>query len=123
MLHRGYPAQDCSIARALEVVGERWTLLLIRDAVLGLSRFDEFQQSLGIATNVLSSRLKTLVDEGIFERVPDEVRPDRSRYVMTEKGRSLGPALIALLRWGDEHYPSSDGPPRRTLHRDRKSVV
>ena len=118
VLQRSYPTQVCSIARALEVVGERWTLLVLRDAVHGLDRFDEFQQSLGIATNVLSSRLKTLCDEGLLERVPDGERPGRVRYALTEKGRDVGPALVMLMKWGDRYYATPEGPPRLTIHRD-----
>lgn len=109
MLQRAYPGQVCSIARALEVVGERWTLLILRDAVLGLERFDEFQQSLGIATNVLASRLRLLCEEGVMERVPP-------KYVLTDKGREVAPALVILMKWGDRHYPMPEGPPRLTLH-------
>jgi DNA-binding HxlR family transcriptional regulator len=98
------------------VVGERWTLLILRDAVLGLRRFEEFQESLGIASNVLSSRLKLLCDEGILERRPDPQRPGRPEYVMTEKGSELAVALITLMKWGDHHYPARGGPPRLTLH-------
>jgi DNA-binding HxlR family transcriptional regulator len=116
MLHRSYPGQVCSVARALEVVGERWTLLILRDAVEGLKRFDEFQDNLGIASNVLTSRLKLLCDEGVLERRPDEERPGRPKYVITDKGRELAPALITLMKWGDHHYPTPAGPPRLTLH-------
>jgi DNA-binding HxlR family transcriptional regulator len=116
VLQRSYPGQICSIARALEVVGERWTLLIMRDAVLGLRRFEEFQESLGIATNVLSNRLKLLCEEGVLDRRPDAERPGRPEYVLTDKGRELGPALITLMKWGDRHYPTPDGPPRITLH-------
>jgi DNA-binding HxlR family transcriptional regulator len=123
MLQRSYPAQICSIARALEVVGERWTLLILRDAVLGLGRFEEFQESLGIASNVLTSRLKLLCDEGVLERVPDEERPGRPKYVLTDKGRELAPALITLMKWGDHHYPTPGGPPQLTLHRSCGGTV
>jgi DNA-binding HxlR family transcriptional regulator len=116
MLLRSYPDQICSISRALEVVGERWTLLILRDATLGLTRFDELQASLGIASNVLTNRLKLLVEEGVLERVPDEERPGRPKYVLTDKGRDIGPALIALMKWGDRHYPAPGGPPRLTIH-------
>ena len=116
MLQRDYPDQVCSIARALEVVGERWTMLIVRDAVLGKTRFEEFQESLGIASNVLTNRLKLLCDEGVLERVPDPERPGRPRYVLADKGRELGPALIVLMQWGDRHYPTPNGPPRLTLH-------
>jgi DNA-binding HxlR family transcriptional regulator len=116
VLQRDYPDQVCSIARSLEVVGERWTLLILRDALIGIERFDEFQESLGIASNVLSNRLKLLCDEGVLERIPDPERPGRPKYVLTDKGRELGPALIVLMKWGDRHYPEPDGPPRLTLH-------
>ncbi|GAC1321823.1 MAG: helix-turn-helix domain-containing protein [Thermoleophilaceae bacterium] len=118
MLHRDYPDQICSIARSLEIIGERWTLLILRDALLGLTRFEEFQDSLGIASNVLSNRLKLLCDEAVLERVADAQRPGRPKYVLTDKGRELGPALIVLMKWGDRHYPTPNGPPRLTLHAD-----
>ena len=116
MLQRSYPNQVCSIARSLEVVGERWTLLILRDAVLGMTRFEEFQEDLGIATNTLTNRLKLLCDEQVLERVPDPDRPGRPKYVLTDKGRELAPALIMLMKWGDRHYPTPNGPPRLTLH-------
>ena len=116
MLQRDYPDQVCSIARSLEVIGERWTLLILRDAILGLTRFEEFQESLGIASNVLTNRLKLLCDEGVLQRVADPERPGRPKYVLTDKGRELGPALIMLMKWGDRHYPTPSGPPRLTLH-------
>ena len=116
MLQRDYPGQVCSIARSLEVIGERWTPLILRDALLGIERFEEFQESLGIASNVLTSRLKRLCEENVLERVPDPERPGRSKYALTDKGRELGPALILLMKWGDRHYPTPNGPPRLTLH-------
>jgi len=116
MLERDYPDQICSIARSLEVVGQRWTLLILRDAVLGVERFEEFQQKLGIASNVLTNRLRLLCDEGVLERVPDPERPGRPKYILTDKGQELAPALIVLMKWGDRHYPAPGGPPRLTLH-------
>jgi DNA-binding HxlR family transcriptional regulator len=92
MLKRDYEGQNCSIARALEVVGERWTLLIVRDASLGLRRFDEFQENLGIARNVLTDRLNRLVGEGILERVRYCERPGRYEYRLTAKGRELNVA-------------------------------
>lgn len=89
---------NCSLARALSVVGDGWTLLLLRDAFLGLSRFGEFQASLGIARNILSERLGRLCEAGMLERRGSDTRP---RYVLTDKGRALFPALIALQQWGD----------------------
>ena len=110
MLNRDYEGQNCSIARALEVVGERWTLLIIRDVLLGLHRFDEFQESLGIARNVLTDRLNRLVDEGVLERVLYSERPERYEYQLTKKGLDLNIALTALRQWGDEYL--SEKPPR-----------
>jgi DNA-binding HxlR family transcriptional regulator len=115
MLPRTYDSQVCSIARALELVGERWSLLVIRDAFLGKRRFDEFQESLGIASNVLSDRLRRLVDAGILARVRYQEHPERFEYRLTEQGRELNTALIALLRWGDRHL-APDGPPRIVEH-------
>jgi DNA-binding HxlR family transcriptional regulator len=116
VLNREYPNQVCSIARSLEIVGERWTLLILRDAVLGVERFEDFQEKLGIASNVLTNRLKLLCDEGVLERLPDEQRPGRPKYALTDKGRELAPALILLMKWGDRHYSPPGGPPRLTLH-------
>jgi DNA-binding HxlR family transcriptional regulator len=116
VLHRTYEDQQCSIARTLELVGERWTLLILRDVFLGVRRFDDFQRSLGIARNVLTDRLTRLVDEGILERRPYQERPERFEYRLTAKGRDLWPVLHALVTWGDTHA-APDGPPRRFLHR------
>jgi DNA-binding HxlR family transcriptional regulator len=112
MLDRTYPAQVCSIARTLEAVGERWSLLIVRDAFLGVSRFSDFQRSLGIARNVLAQRLEHLVAEDILEHRED------GAYVLTRKGRELAPTRHQLMKWGDRHYPRPEGPPRLTLHRD-----
>jgi DNA-binding HxlR family transcriptional regulator len=103
VLRRDYVGQElCSVARTLEIVGDRWTWLIIRDAFLGISRFREFQSSLGIASNVLDDRLTRLVDEGVFVRVPyaDGTRYD---YRLTEKGADLFTALNALRQWGDRY--------------------
>jgi DNA-binding HxlR family transcriptional regulator len=121
MLNRDYEGQNCSIARALEIVGERWTLLIIRDALLGLHRFDEFQESLGIARNVLTDRLNRLVDEGVLERVLYSERPERYEYHLTKKGLDLNIALTALRQWGDEYV--SDKPPRLQLRKLDKTPV
>ena len=110
MLDRTYPDQVCSIARALEVVGERWSVLIVRDAFLGRERFSEFQRSLGIARNVLTQRLGHLVEEGVLEHADD------GRYLLTRKGRELAPALHQLMKWGDRHYPRPGGPPKLTMH-------
>jgi DNA-binding HxlR family transcriptional regulator len=89
----------CPIARTLDLVGEWWTLLLIRDALLGARRFEDFKKT-GIADNILTARLKRLVEAGIFERRPYQSRPDRYEYALTEKGRELAPAVFALRAWG-----------------------
>jgi DNA-binding HxlR family transcriptional regulator len=122
MLNRDYEGQNCSIARALEVVGERWTLLIVRDAFLGLRRFEQFQQSLGIARNVLTDRLNRLVDEGILERVRYSERPERYEYRLTRKGRDLNLALAGLRQWGDK-YISQKPPTVLRRKSDRKPVV
>jgi DNA-binding HxlR family transcriptional regulator len=122
VLKRDYEGQNCSIARALEIVGERWTLLIVRDASLGLARFEQFQQSLGVARNVLTDRLNRLVEEGILERVRYNERPERYEYRLTGKGRELDVALSALRQWGDKHV--SERPPRLLLRKaDRTPVV
>src|SRR3954468_15276829 len=91
MLPRTYETQVCSVARALEVLGDRWTLLVLRDAFRRVRRFEDFQRSLGVARNVLTDRLTRLVDEGIMRRVPYQERPVRFEYRLTEKGRELWP--------------------------------
>jgi DNA-binding HxlR family transcriptional regulator len=116
MLGRLYEGQRCSIARTLEVVGERWTLLIIRDALTGLRRFDEFLTSLGIARNVLSDRLGRLVDNGILERVRYQERPARWEYQLTGRGHELAIPLLAIMHWGDRHMADENGPPRLVRH-------
>ena len=107
---------NCSIARSLEIVGEWWTLLVLRDVFLGLRRFDDIQRDLGISRNILSDRLSTLLDHGILERRRYQEHPERFEYRLTEKGIDLYPVLVALLRWGDR-WESPDGPPLRLEHR------
>jgi len=92
---------ECSIARALEVVGEWWSLLIVRDALNGVRRFEEFQERLGVARNVLTKRLATLVAQGVLERRRYQERPERFEYVLTEKGVDLYSVIIALMKWGD----------------------
>jgi DNA-binding HxlR family transcriptional regulator len=122
VLRRDYEGQNCSVARALEVVGERWSLLIIRDAFLGLRRFEQFQEKLGIARNVLTDRLNRLVDEGILERVRYSERPARYEYQLTPKGRDLQIALAGLRQWGDKYL--SEQPPRIMRRKsDHRPVV
>ena len=116
MLRSDYSGQNCSIAATLELIGERWTLLIVRDAFLGVRRFDDFQSRLGIARNVLQSRLSRLVDEGVLRRVEYQERPQRFEYRLTSKGVDLWPVLVALMKWGDRHaFP--DGPPVVLRHK------
>jgi DNA-binding HxlR family transcriptional regulator len=122
MLGRDYEGQNCSIARALEIVGERWTLLIVRDVFLGLRKFDEIQSELGIARNVLTDRLNRLVEEGILERVRYSERPERFEYRLTKKGRDLNIALTGLRQWGDQYL--NEKPPRLLRRKaDRKPVI
>jgi DNA-binding HxlR family transcriptional regulator len=121
MLKREYEGQVCSIARTLEVVGDRWTLLIVRDVALGLRRFDVLLDSLGVASNVLTDRLGRLVTDGVLERVRYSERPQRFEYRLTKKGRELGVALIALMQWGDRHL--ADKPPRIARRRSDQSPV
>jgi DNA-binding HxlR family transcriptional regulator len=118
MLNSRYPAQVCSVARALEVVGERWSLLIVRDAMLGVSRFEEFLKSLGVARNILADRLETLVTEGVLIRRPYGSGQGRFEYALSDKGRALAGAVLALMEWGDRFYPTPGGPPRLSQHRD-----
>jgi DNA-binding HxlR family transcriptional regulator len=116
MLGSDYPTQTCSIAAALEVVGERWSLLIVRDVLLGVRRFDELQSDLGIARNVLGSRLQRLVEHGVLEKRRYQERPERFEYLLTEKGLDLWPAVVALMQWGDK-YGAPLGPPTVLEHR------
>jgi DNA-binding HxlR family transcriptional regulator len=111
MLGKTYDREVCSIARALEVVGERWSLIIIRDALFaGSKRYGDFQRTLGIATNVLKDRLDGFVEAGIMRRHRYSEQPELYEYLLTEKGRDLAPALIALTQWGDK-WAAPDGPP------------
>ncbi|MDO8212393.1 helix-turn-helix domain-containing protein [Conexibacter sp. CPCC 206217] len=112
MLGKTYDGQDCGLARALEVVGERWTLLIVRDAFYGVERFGDFAARLDIPRAVLSQRLRSLVDEGLMERLDDPGHAGRPRYRLTADGRALWPALHALMRWGADR--AGDGGPARS---------
>jgi DNA-binding HxlR family transcriptional regulator len=118
MLRSDYPGQFCSIAKSLEVIGERWSLLIVRDILNSHRRFGEIQASLGIARNVLSARLQGLLDEDILERRAYQESPPRHEYFLTEKGLDLWPALIALMHWGDRYSAGPEGPPRLIVHKE-----
>jgi DNA-binding HxlR family transcriptional regulator len=108
---------NCSVARTLSVIGERWTMLLLREAFLGRHRFDEFQQGTGIARNILSSRLRDLVRDGILDRVRSDGDNGRIEYRLTKKGLDLYPILVAMMRWGDTWLSDESGPPMTLIHR------
>jgi DNA-binding HxlR family transcriptional regulator len=123
MLGNDYKNQVCSVAGALEVIGERWSLLIVRDILLGVRRFDDLQADLGIARNVLQARLTRLIDEGVLEKRMYQERPKRFEYRLTEKGLDLWPTIVALLQWGDKHAASPAGPPVVLRHRDCGGAV
>jgi DNA-binding HxlR family transcriptional regulator len=108
---------NCSVARTLEVIGERWTFLVLREAFLGVRRFDELQRNTGAARNILAARLKTLVGAGIMERRQYEEHPPRFEYRLTQSGLDLYPILVSLLVWGDKHVAQRDGPSVVLEHR------
>ena len=110
-----FASQNCSVAQPLAFLGERWSILVLRLIFVGFRRFDEIQSELGIATNVLTQRLATLVDEGIIEKRRYSEHPERFEYTLTDKGRDLQPILLAFLRWGDR-YTAASGPPLETIH-------
>jgi DNA-binding HxlR family transcriptional regulator len=115
-----YSAANCSIARTLGVVGEKWTLLILREAFYGVRRFDDFHTALGCARNLLASRLKTLVVHGLLERAgyTDERGRGRHEYKLTEKGRDLFPVVVALMQWGDRWTADEAGPAVQMFHRE-----
>lgn len=106
----------CSIARTMDVIGEWWTPLILRDLFAGISRFEDLRRDLGIATNVLADRLATLVREGVVERVPAPGGSSRSEYALTDKGRDLYPVILAVMAWGDRWTTGEHGPPARIVH-------
>lgn len=109
--------EACSIQRTLDVIGDRWILLILRDIFRGVRRFSLIQSDLGIARNLLSDRLNGLVDAGIVDKVAYQDRPVRYEYCLTSKGRDLSPSLVALMRWGDDWY-SESGAPTELIHDD-----
>ncbi|MDQ8044675.1 MAG: helix-turn-helix domain-containing protein [Solirubrobacteraceae bacterium] len=117
-LNNDFADQNCSVARTLEVIGERWSMLVIRDVFLGIRRFDEIQRHLGISRNVLTARLAHLLDLGVLKKVLYSERPERYEYKLTARGRDLWPVLMAMMQFGDEHAPAPDGPPRVFSHKD-----
>ena len=117
MRRTSFSGMRCSVARTLEIAGEWWTFLILRDLFKGVRRFDDMQRHTGIARNILSDRLRTLVDHGIIERRPYQERPERFEYRLTEKGIDLYPVIISLMRWGDRWETDEYGPPVILTHK------
>ncbi len=115
MQRTSFEDMTCSVAQCLDVVGEWWSLLIARDAFLGVTRFDDFQARLGISRNILTQRLNRLVDHGVLKRVPYQDHPPRSEYRLTEKGRDLWHVLTAMRQWGDR-WAAPGGPPVQIRH-------
>ena len=116
MERKSFAPMDCSVAQCLEVVGEWWSLLIIRDAFFGVTRFEEFQSRLGISRNILQQRLASLVAAGVLDRVPYCEHPPRDEYLLTDKGRDLWPVLTTMRQWGDR-YAAPSGPPIQLVHK------
>ena len=108
MKYKTFDHMNCSLAQTLNIIGERWTLLILRDAFFGARRFSQFERSLGIAKNILSARLNMLIDEGIMER-RDSGEGGRTEYVLTDQGRDLQPILLSMTHWGDRYRPDPQG--------------
>ena len=127
MRRASFEEMNCSVARSLEVIGEWWTLLILRDAFLGVTRFEVLQERLGIARNVLATRLDTLVEHGIFERRSYDEARGRYDYKLTDKGKALWPVLVAIRQWGDEWIVGAGNEPVRMIHKgcdhDTKAVL
>jgi DNA-binding HxlR family transcriptional regulator len=115
MQRTSFRAMNCSVAQCLEVVGEWWSLLIIRDAFLGVTRFDDFQARLDISRNILTQRLNHLVDNDVLTRVPYQDHPPRSEYRLTDKGRDLFQVVTAMRQWGDR-WAAPGGPPLKMRH-------
>jgi DNA-binding HxlR family transcriptional regulator len=116
MERKSFSDMHCSVAQCLEVVGEWWSLLIMRDVFFGVTRFDEFQERLGISRNILDQRLNRLVEAGVLVKMPYSEHPPRFDYRLTDKGRDLWPVLTAMRQWGDE-YAAPDGPPMLVIHK------
>lgn len=114
---------NCPVARPLDAIGDWWSLLIIRDAFDGLTRFGEFQKSLGLAKNILSARLRNLVEHGIFETVPASDGSAYQEYVLTDKGRGLFPLLVALRQWGEDYFFDPDEAHVQLVDRKRGQPV
>lgn len=111
-----YDSGNCSVGRTLEVIGDRWTMLVLREAFFGVRRFDRMQHNLGIARNILADRLQKLVGHGVLERRLYQERPERFEYRLTRKGLDLYPSLVTLMKWGDTYMADPAGAPLKLIH-------
>ncbi|MGC2486872.1 MAG: helix-turn-helix domain-containing protein [Acidimicrobiales bacterium] len=115
MERKSFSEMDCSVAQCLEVVGEWWSMLIVRDTFMGVTKFEDFQRRLGISRNILRDRLNSLVESGVLARVPYSQHPPRDEYRLTQRGRDLWPVLSAMRQWGDQ-YAAPNGPPVEIVH-------
>jgi DNA-binding HxlR family transcriptional regulator len=120
--HKSFADMHCSVAQCLEAVGEWWSMLIVRDAFLGVTRFDEFQQRLGISRNILNQRLAHLIRHGVLTKAAYSEHPPRYEYRLTAKGRDLWPVLTAMRQWGDAHA-APGGPPLQAVHKSCGKIV
>ncbi len=116
MERKSFSEMDCSVAQCLEVVGEWWSMLIVRDTFMGVTRFEDFHKRLGISRNILRERLNSLVNAGVLEKIPYSEHPPRHDYKLTQKGKDLWPILTAMRQWGDL-YAAPSGPPVELVHR------
>ena len=114
--------EQCSIARTVAVIGDRWTLLVLRDCFLRVRRFEDFQARLGVTRHVLADRLKKLVRYGVLRRVPYQARPKRHEYILTQKGLDLYPIIMSIVHWGDVHMVDERGRPRLHEHKSCRKI-
>jgi DNA-binding HxlR family transcriptional regulator len=110
--------EACPVARGLSVIGDRWTMLVLRDCFLGVRRFDQFQERLGITRHVLADRLRKLEAEGVLRREPYQANPPRHEYRLTEKGKALYPVLLSLIGWANHYVPTEAPPPYELVSRE-----
>ncbi|WOF75974.1 winged helix-turn-helix transcriptional regulator [Parvibaculaceae bacterium PLY_AMNH_Bact1] len=123
MRWRDLKDEPCSVARTLSVIGDRWTLMILRDCFVGLRRFEHFEASLGITRHVLADRLKKLVDEGVLKKVPYGEAPVREEYRLTERGFELYPVVLSIVQWGDKHMVDERGAPIVRRHEKCGNIV
>eukprot|EP00439_Symbiodinium_sp_Y106_P088219 s1_g755.t1 len=123
MRWRDLKNEPCSVARTLSVIGDRWTLMILRDCFVGLRRFEDFEASLGITRHVLADRLKKLVEEGVLKKVPYGEAPVREEYRLTERGFDLYPVMLSIVQWGDEHMADERGAPIIRRHKKHGHIV